>query len=357
MSPDDWPTWPRASSKPGRNYQHKQRTATHTTMPSPLLTLATSAGHRSRIEEALRESVNSNIPHLTDVASHLIGAGGKRLRPMLAVCAAQITQDGPVSREAILGAVTCELVNMGSLYHDDVMDEALTRRGVATANSLWGNSQAVVAGDFLLARASEIAASLGSTVARLCARTIGELCEGQTQELVTMYDPGRSIESYETSIRGKTAALFATCANMGATITGYDKPLREAVSRIGEAYGMVFQIVDDVLDVVSTDKDLGKPAGHDMQAGVYTLPVLLTLAETGPGPDKLRDLLSRRMTDQEAKEALEIVRGGRGVSGALAHAYKFVHLAEEQAESLPETRASEALKRAPRMLLESSSLG
>ena len=176
------------------------------------------------------------------------------------------------------GGVACELVHLGSLYHDDVMDEATTRRGVDTVNAKWGNLQAILAGDFLLSRASGIAASLGTEIAGLLARTIGWLCEGQIEELRHTYDTGRVEASYFTSIQGKTASLFGTAARIGGIVAGSDRGLVEALTEYGNSYGMVFQIVDDILDVTATEDQLGKPAGHDMVEGVYTLPVLRTLA-------------------------------------------------------------------------------
>src|SRR6476659_9744174 len=174
---------------------------------SPLFDLAHSEADRQRVEDALRASVRTDDKYLTEIASHLVVAGGKRLRPMISVIAAQVAC-GPSTDESVQGGVSCELVHLGSLYHDDVMDEAHTRRGVETVNARWGNLQAILAGDFLLAKASEIAAGLGTEVAALLARTIGRWCEGQITELRHTYDTSRSEESYLVSIEGKTAALF-----------------------------------------------------------------------------------------------------------------------------------------------------
>ena len=146
-------------------------------LASPLLDLPLMTGDRERIEVALLAAVRTSDAYLTEIASHLIVAGGKRLRPVLAVAAAQVGRAAAVADSVIQGAISCELVHLGSLYHDDVMDESTTRRGVETVNAKWGNLQAIVAGDFLLARASEIAASLGNDIAGLLARTIGRLCE------------------------------------------------------------------------------------------------------------------------------------------------------------------------------------
>ena len=150
---------------------------------------------RDRVEAALLDAVRTRDAYLTEIASHLIVAGGKRLRPVMTVAAAQVGGQSPVSDEVILGGISCELVHLGSLYHDDVMDESPARRGVETVNAKWGNLQAILAGDFLLSRASEIAASLGNDIAGLLARTIGQLCEGQIEELRHTYDRTRTVPS------------------------------------------------------------------------------------------------------------------------------------------------------------------
>ncbi|HEY3483912.1 MAG TPA: polyprenyl synthetase family protein, partial [Ilumatobacteraceae bacterium] len=276
---------------------------------SPLMTLPAMDADRARIEVAMRESVVTADPYLTELASHLIVAGGKRLRPVLAVVAAQVGGDG-ASDGVVRGGVACELVHLGSLYHDDVMDEAPTRRGVETVNAKWGNLQAILAGDFLLARASEIAASLGTEVAGLLARTIGWLCEGQIEELRHTYDTSRSETSYLASIRGKTASLFGTAGRIGGLVAGLDSNLVDTVTEYGTAYGMVFQLVDDLLDITATEEQLGKPAGHDMVEGVYNLPVLRTLAAGGTPAEELLDLLGAPLDTAGRDKALGIVRGG-----------------------------------------------
>ena len=322
-------------------------------MASPLLDLPLMSSDRERIETALRASVHTADAYLTEIASHLIVAGGKRLRPVLAVAAAQVGTDSPVSLEVIHGAISCELVHLGSLYHDDVMDESTTRRGVETVNAKWGNLQAIVAGDFLLARASEIAASLGNEVSGLLARTIGRLCEGQVEELRHTYDRGRTVPSYLVSIQGKTASLFATSARIGSLMAGHSRQVTDTITNIADAYGMVFQIVDDVLDVVSTDEQLGKPAGHDMEEGVYTLPVLLTLAVDSAESRELYDLLGSPLTAKERTKALKIVRNGGGLAAALDSARNYVAIAEAECAKLPASAATDALRRAPRALLDS----
>ena len=317
---------------------------------SPLLALPGMDADRDRIEQAMRASIVTSDPHLTELAAHLVVAGGKRLRPALAVVAAQVFGDA-ASDDAVRGGVACELVQTGSLCHDDVMDEATTRRGVETVNARWGNLQAILAGDFLLARASEIAASLGTEVAGLLARTIGWLCEGQIEELRHTYDVDRPESSYFTSIHGKTASLFGTSARIGALVAGFDRPTVDALTDYGNAYGMVFQIVDDVLDLTSTSERLGKPAGHDMVEGVYTLPVLLTLTSGGAAAAELRDLLGQPLGAAERDKALAIVRTEAGIRGALQAAIGYADQAVAALAPLPDTPATRALRDAPAALV------
>jgi heptaprenyl diphosphate synthase len=306
-----------------------------------LLNLPQLEENLNRVENALLGSVNSEDPFLTEVAGHLVRAGGKRLRPALAVAAAGTVQTD-ISDDVIRGGVSVELVHLGSLYHDDVMDEATIRRGVESVNARWGNLVAIVAGDFLLARASELAAGLGTEVAQLLAATIGRLCEGQVTELRTAYDVTRSEEAYLASIAGKTAALMAASARIGALAAGADRADIDALTAFGQAFGMVFQMVDDVLDVVGTEESLGKPAGHDLVEGVYTLPTIRALAEPDAGGD-LRAILGRPLEEPERDKARSIVRSSDGVASTLDAARRWAdkaanavsHLGKAGAELAP----------------------
>jgi heptaprenyl diphosphate synthase len=320
---------------------------------SPLLALAGMDADRERIESAMRSAVVTSDDYLTEIASHLIVAGGKRLRPVIAVAAGQIG-GRPVTDDLVQGGVACELVHLGSLYHDDVMDEAETRRGVDTVNARWGNLQAILAGDFLLSRASEIAASLGTEVAGLLARTIGWLCEGQIEELRHMFDLDRPESSYLTSINGKTASLYGTAARIGGIVAGLDRPTIDALTAYGNAYGMVFQIVDDVLDLTASAEQLGKPAGHDIEAGVYTLPVMRTLAGGGSSAAELRSLLGQPLDARARDDALAIIRADGGISSSIATAQTYVRAAEQACDALGREAVVEALRAAPAALLDTA---
>jgi heptaprenyl diphosphate synthase len=322
---------------------------------SPLFSLASARKDRQRIEREIHTAVQSSDPYLTEIASHLVVAGGKRLRPMVAIVAAAV-DGGQANDDVVRGGVACELVHLGSLYHDDVIDEADTRRGVETVNAKWGNLQAILAGDFLLSRASEIAASLGTEVAALLARTIGWLCEGEIEQLRHTYDVRRPEDSYFVSIQGKTASLYGSAARIGGIVAGLDRPTIDALTAWGNAYGMVFQIVDDVLDITDTTEQLGKPAGHDMVEGVYTLPVLRTLTLERAVGEELSCLLGQPLGVAEREKALDIVRANEGVASALTTARQYVSAAEDACDDLPPGPSTDALREAPQRLLESAVL-
>lgn len=299
-----------------------------------------------RVETQLRQAVTSEDPFLTEVARHLVDAGGKRLRPALTVAAASLGSadgfglgaDGPGAPDGaaafVMGGVSVELVHVGSLCHDDVIDEALTRRGVETVNARWGNLIAILAGDFLLARASEIAAGLGTEVAGLLAATIARLCQGQTLEIQAAYDVKRSESSYLAAIAGKTASLMSAACRIGALTSGQDRDRVDALTSFGHAFGMAFQICDDILDLVGTDESLGKPAGLDLVAGVYTLPVIMALADPDTGP-ALAPLLGGPIDPEARDQARQLVRASPALDQAVASARHWADQAGEAIGALP----------------------
>lgn len=258
-----------------------------------------------RVETRLGDAVGSDDRLLGDVAGHLLSAGGKRLRPALALTAsyAAIGPDGAASADVVTGAASVELVHLGSLYHDDVIDEASTRRGVPSVNARWSNIVAILAGDFLLARASSLAASLGADVAALLADTIGELCRGQVLELQHLFDVERTEDAYSSAIEGKTASLMATSCRVGGMVSGVSEPTLDALTNFGRHLGLCFQIVDDVLDLTGETAKLGKRAGQDLLEGVYTLPVIYALRDSA----ELRDALGGPIEPERLESVRELV--------------------------------------------------
>jgi geranylgeranyl pyrophosphate synthase len=317
--------------------------------PNQLLDLPGLPALRERVEKRLLAAVETDDEAMTELVSHLVRAGGKRLRPVLAALSSTTGDaDAVVSDEAVTGGVACELVHVGSLHHDDVIDEAETRHGVDSVNARWGNLRAILSGDFLLARASELAASLGTEVAGLLASTIGRLCTGEVRELRFAYQVDRTVADYNAAIEGKTAALYATACRIGGIVAGLPRDHVDALPEFGLHYGLMFQVVDDILDVVATDAELGKPAGHDMAEGVYNLPVLLAL--TGAGGDELRALLGGPLDGADQARALALVRAGDGVPRSIAEAGGHVDRAVAALATLPATPAGDGLAAAARHL-------
>jgi heptaprenyl diphosphate synthase len=312
------------------------------------------AGFRTRVEAALHGAVAAQDELMAQMGGHLITAGGKRARPLFAVASAAIRAEDEAAIEAavtddvIRGGVAVELVQVGSLCHDDVIDEADTRRGAESVNARWGNLKAILAGDFLLAKASEIAASLGTEVAGLLAATIGRLCEGEVHELRTAYDAGRTEESYLAAIEGKTAALFATACRVGGIVGDLPRADIDRLTEFGRLYGMAFQVVDDILDVIATDEQLGKPAGHDIAEGIYNLPVIRALAD---GASDLGPLLGRPIVDRELDIARQLVRDSDGVAQSLEVARGFVAQAVTLMAPFEDRPAAVALRGAAEHLL------
>ncbi len=296
--------------------------------------LAPLSGDLERVEARLADAVRAEDRFLGEVAAHLLDAGGKRLRPMLTLCSTYAANGagGPATDAAITGACSVELVHLGSLYHDDVIDEAETRRGVPSVNARWSNIVAILSGDFLLAQASALAASLGADVAGLLAATIGELCRGQVLELQYLFDADRSQESYYSAIEGKTASLMATACRIGGMVSDVSADTLDALTQFGHHLGMCFQIVDDVLDVTGSVAELGKPAGNDVHEGVYTLPVICALDTS----TELRDLLGRKLERAEVEKVVALVAVPEAIDASLAAARTHAAKANEALTGAPE---------------------
>ena len=302
------------------------------------------------LEPLLAGSVMTGDRFLDDVTTHLIAAGGKRLRPMLSLVAATRGMR-PASQADLLGGVAVELVHLASLYHDDVIDEATVRRNVDSVNSRYGNLVAIVAGDYLLARSAAIAAGLGTEIAGLLASTLGELCQGQIIEVRSSFDTERTKDDYFAAIAGKTAALMSTSCRIGALTGGARRDEVDAFTRFGHAFGMVFQLRDDVLDVVACNGELGKPPGQDLAEGIYTLPVLLALEDPDAGPE-LRTLLGQPLGQPEREKARAIVSESRAVAGTVAVARRHAEDAAAATRGIGSTEVADGLAQLTHSLLD-----
>ncbi|MEU8992663.1 polyprenyl synthetase family protein [Streptomyces sp. NPDC048558] len=224
------------------------------------------------VEEGLLEATKSEVPFITEAAQHLVRAGGKRFRPLLVMLAAQFGD--PYAPGVVPSAVVVELTHLATLYHDDVMDEAAVRRGVDSANTRWGNSVAVLTGDFLFARASHTLADLGPEAVRVQAEAFERLVTGQILETAGPQDGRDPVEHYLDVLGGKTGSLVAVSCRFGAMMSGADETVVDVLTQYGERLGVAFQLADDVLDIASDSHESGKTPGTDLREGIPTLPVL-----------------------------------------------------------------------------------
>ena len=297
------------------------------------------------VEGRLLEVTNADDPYLTKIFQHLLVAGGKRFRPLLALLAAEFgTSTEPQNRRPVEAGVAVELIHVGSLYHDDVIDESDTRRGAPSANANWTNTVAILAGDFLLAKASEVAATyLSQEAVRVLAVTYAELVVGQSRELQLVDSLQHSTSEYERVIGGKTASLIRTSARLGAMAADAEPDVVETLTDWAWELGMVFQLSDDALDLVANETILGKPAGSDIREGTFTLPVLAAIA--APDGERLRQLLDRpRPYDEEVvTKAIEHLRNGGWVDQAIDAALSRTHRAQSLLRSLPDVPARQIL--------------
>jgi len=248
-----------------------------------------------RVEQLLLETAGSSLhPLVSESSTHLIRAGGKRLRPSLVLVSSRAGEPG--RRATDLAAAAVELIHLATLYHDDVIDETETRRGAPTVHSKWGIEVAVLAGDYLFAHGSALGAEAGHDVPAILAKAVADVCEGQIVETAAVADPRRGTDHYLQTISGKTAALFRAACEMGATTSNAGADARRALAEYGHHLGLAFQIVDDLLDLVGDPAITGKTPGTDLKEGVFTLPVLIAV-ERHP---KLAGMLERGERDLDA---------------------------------------------------------
>jgi geranylgeranyl pyrophosphate synthase len=292
------------------------------------------------IEAALLRAAEADSEMVTEAAQHIIAAGGKRFRPLLVVLGSHIGPH-PDPDDVVKAAVVVELTHVASLYHDDVMDEARIRRGSASANSRWGNTVAILVGDLLFARASDIVCDLGPEFVRLQARTFSRLVQGQIAETV---GPGGvdPLDHYLRVVADKTGSLIATSALFGSKIAGATPHLQRVMANFGEQIGVVFQLSDDIIDI--TSDETGKTPGTDLREGIPTLPTLLARRSNDPADARLLQLLDSDLHDEATlHEVLDLLRQHRCIDQAREEVRHRAQAARALLEPLPAGPARVAL--------------
>ncbi len=296
----------------------------------------------ARVEEVLAETAHPDDGLLTEASRHLIAAGGKRFRAMLVLLASQFGD--PKDPRVIQAAVAIELTHLATLFHDDVMDEALVRRGSSSVNSRWGNSVAILTGDFLFAQASKILADLGPEAVRLQAETFTRLVTGQMAETIGLRGGQDPLDFYLQVITEKTGSLIATSGQFGALFSGAPPQIADTIAVACEQLGVAWQLSDDVIDIASEEAQSGKTPGTDLRQGVRTLPVLYALRSTAPADARLRWLLEEADLTDEALlgEALGLLRGHHAMKESRSDVLNWALGARTEIMRLPDVPARAA---------------
>ena len=287
----------------------------------------------AQVEALLRSHTRSEYPFVDETAHHLVAAGGKRLRPLLTLLTAQYGDSN--ADGVIAAAVACEITHLATLYHDDVMDEAPLRRGVESANMRWGNTIAILTGDFLFAKSSDLLADLGTAAVRLQARTFERLVIGQIMETQGP-NPGQDpLEHYLKVVADKTGSLIAASARYGGMISKAPAEITDTVTIFGEKIGVAFQLADDVIDIASESNQSGKTPGTDLREGVPTLVTLNVMRSNDSADADLKRLLSapiedeatvqqvlvalrnHKALDQSRQQLVQVAKEARGALGPL----------------------------------------
>jgi heptaprenyl diphosphate synthase len=290
----------------------------------------------AEVEEQLVDAAKADTVFATEAAGHIITSGGKRFRPLLVVVASLLGE--PVHEDVVNAAVVTELTHVASLYHDDVMDEAVLRRGVPSANSRWGNSVAILTGDLLFAKMGTILTRMSKPFTELHAKTFTRLVQGQLAETVGPQPGDDPVEHYLRVVADKTGSLIAAAAVFGGIAAGLPEPMLAALEQYGEEMGMVFQLIDDIIDIESDST--GKTPGTDLRAGVQTLPILLARRSTDPADAALLRLLASDLSDDgELAAALSLLREHRCMAQARSEIRRRANLAQSYLAPLPEGQA------------------
>ncbi len=299
-------------------------------------------GELDDVERRLTDAASNADPLVQTPSRHLMDAGGKRLRPVLVMLTAHFGSG--INEQVRTAAVATELTHLATLYHDDVMDEAELRRGKPSANQRWGNTIAILTGDYVFAKASEILADLGPEAVRLQAETFGRLVQGQILETSGPPEGVDPLDHYLRVIGDKTASLIASSAEFGGMFGKVDPVTTGTLTRACDALGMAFQLADDLIDVAAETRESGKVPGTDLREGVLTLPMFYALRSTDPADDRLKSLLGRPLDDTEAEEALGLLRAHPAMAEAEKTLRGWSDKARAELATLPQGPARDAFE-------------
>jgi heptaprenyl diphosphate synthase len=296
----------------------------------------------ARVEELMRSHIKGDYPLVIETSRHLVEAGGKRLRPLLTLLAAQFGD--PSNYDIIKAAVCCELTHLATLYHDDVMDDAVLRRGVISANKKWDNAVAILTGDYLFSKVSDMLADIGPEAVKLQAKTFERLVIGQIKETQGKSEGLTQIEHYMKVVADKTGSLIATSARFGALLSGANAQTVDSLTKFGEKIGVAFQVADDLLDISSDETASGKTPGTDLKEGVPTLVTLYVIAANNPADKNLIAKLKGPISENDLSGVINQLRSHKALTDVKDYLAKVAKEANDLLVDLPEGSAKKALK-------------
>jgi len=294
-----------------------------------------------KVEDLMRSHIQGDYPLVVETSRHLVEAGGKRLRPLLTLISAQFGD--PTNYDIIKAAVCCELTHLATLYHDDVMDDAVLRRGVISANKKWNNAVAILTGDYLFSKVSDMLADIGPEAVKLQAKTFERLVIGQIKETQGKSEGLSQIDHYMKVVADKTGSLIATSARFGALLSGASPNVVETLTKFGEKIGVAFQVADDLLDIASTETASGKTPGTDLKEGIPTLVTLFVMAENDPADKDLINKLNKPISDEDLPNVISELRKHKALKRVQEYLSKVATEANDLLIDLPAGAAKEAL--------------
>jgi len=294
-----------------------------------------------KVEDLMRSHIQGDYPLVVETSRHLVEAGGKRLRPLLTLISAQFGD--PTNYDIIKAAVCCELTHLATLYHDDVMDDAVLRRGVISANKKWNNAVAILTGDYLFSKVSDMLADIGPEAVKLQAKTFERLVIGQIKETQGKSEGLSQIDHYMKVVADKTGSLIATSARFGALLSGASPNVVETLTKFGEKIGVAFQVADDLLDIASTETASGKTPGTDLKEGIPTLVTLFVMADNDPADKDLINKLNKPISDEDLPNVISELRKHKALKKVQDYLSKVATEANDLLIDLPAGAAKEAL--------------
>ena len=294
-----------------------------------------------KVEDLMRSHIQGDYPLVVETSRHLVEAGGKRLRPLLTLISAQFGD--PTNYDIIKAAVCCELTHLATLYHDDVMDDAVLRRGVISANKKWNNAVAILTGDYLFSKVSDMLADIGPEAVKLQAKTFERLVIGQIKETQGKSEGLSQIDHYMKVVADKTGSLIATSARFGALLSGASPNVVETLTKFGEKIGVAFQVADDLLDIASNETASGKTPGTDLKEGIPTLVTLFVMADNDPADKELINKLNKPISDEDLPNVISELRKHKALKKVQDYLSKVATEANDLLIDLPAGAAKEAL--------------